>query len=266
MDKILNFYIDDSGARNPNKPGIPTAQGHDFFAFGGVLIKEEDEAAARMHYAQFCSTWGIRYPLHSVEIRHRSKNFSWMRKLEPREHSQFFEGLEELLLTLPVVGHGCVIDRPGYDRRYNEVYGFNKWSLCKTAFTVCVERAAKYAKSIGHKLRVLPERCGPKEDQILKQYYLSLKTVGNPFDEARSAEYQPLSSQEYQSLLYEFREKRKSSPMAQIADLYLWPICMGKYNPNYQPYERLLKQGKLVDSFLADSERGRLGIKYSCFD
>src|SRR5262249_9171562 len=117
--------------------------------------------------------------------------------------------------------------------------------LCKTAFSVVVERAAKYARSIGHRLRVLPERCNSKDDKILEGYYSDLKAGGLPFSGETSGKYAPLTSEQFRDTLYEFRPKQKSSPMAQLADIYLWPICMGGYHRSNRTYARLWKTASL---------------------
>jgi hypothetical protein len=71
MPRILNFYMDDSGTRTPDRKPLPFRPNvRELFALGGVLINEEDEAPARKLYADFCDRWSIGYPLHSVEIRH----------------------------------------------------------------------------------------------------------------------------------------------------------------------------------------------------
>ena len=60
-------------------------------------------------------------------------------------------------MNIPVFGHACVIDRPGYNHRYREKYGRQTWMLCQTAFAVVCERAAKQAIREGRKLRVYVE-------------------------------------------------------------------------------------------------------------
>ncbi len=76
MPRILNFYMDDSGTRSPNRKPLAYRSGvRDFFALGGVMVNEEDEASARSLYDQFCAKWSISYPLHSVEIRNRKQAF-----------------------------------------------------------------------------------------------------------------------------------------------------------------------------------------------
>jgi hypothetical protein len=266
MSKVINLYIDDSGTRHPDhKPSLPK-HGHDYFAFGGILIKQEDEQKARELYSKLCARWEINSPLHSVEIRNKTKNFKWIGKLNKDEQSLFIEELYTVLSQSPLMGVACVIDRPGYNYRYREKYGRERWSLCKTAFKVLVERAAKYADSQAYKLRVLPEKCNPQEDRVLKGYYDDLKTMGMPFSQSTSSKYRPLEAKDFKRLLYEFKLKEKTSPMIQLADLYLWPMAIGGYDQNNRTYQRLLEDGKLIDNLYSQEEILHLGIKYSCFD
>ena len=54
--------------------------------------------------------------------------------------------------------------------------------------------------------------------------------------------------------------------MAQLADRYLWPICMGGYHTSNRPYQRLTGDGKLIDCHIKEDERPMLGSKHSCFE
>jgi Protein of unknown function (DUF3800) len=265
--KVANFYIDDSGTRHPDhKPGTKAAHGYDWFALGGVLIKSEDEAEARNLHKEFCERWEIKTPIHSVEVRSRTLNFHWLKDKTKEIQDEFYEALYQLMKAAPVTGLACVIDRPGYNARYLEKYGRQRWSLCKSAFTIGVERAAKYARSIDYLLRVCPERCNKPEDGMLKGYYEDLKRDGPPFDTSRSEKYRPLTGAEFRETLYELRPKMKTSPMAQFADLYLWPMCMGGYNPGCLPYKRLLEDGKLIEVGMPLDDAPMLGTKYYCFE
>jgi hypothetical protein len=58
----------------------------------------------------------------------------------------------------------------------------------------------------------------------------------------------------------------KKVPMAQIADLVLYPMAKGGYDPNYRPYRRLIEASRLMDALLEPEEHPTLGVKYSCFD
>jgi hypothetical protein len=267
MDDVINFYMDDSGTRHPDhKPGKRAAHTNDWFALGGILEKDSDETVVRKAHCCFCCKWGITSPIHSVEVRARTKEFLWLERRPKRDQDIFYEDLYQLLKAVPVTGLACVIDRPGYNSRYREKYGRKRWSLCKSAFTIGVERAAKYARSRNCRLRVLPERCNKKEDRVLKGYYEDLKVIGQPFDPTTSEKYRPLTPTQFEETLLEFLPKAKSSPMAQFADLYLWPICMGGYNDETRPYRRLKEDGKLIECTLPEADWPMLATKYYCFD
>jgi hypothetical protein len=265
MPSVTCLYLDDSGTRNPNhKPSKD--QFRDWFSLGGIMIKEEDEPHARALHAAFCARWNITYPLHSSEIRTRSENFSWLRTLPPDLYNQFMEDLGNTLVAMPVLGHACVVDRPGYDKRYRETYGRQTWMLCKTAFTVVTERAAKIAKSEGRLLRIFPESGDPSANNKVQGYYREMKLVGMPFAASTSGKYAPLTQAELAQTLYSFRFKNKTSPMAQVADLYLYPICRGSYDGTYYPHKVLREKMKLVDCVLPPETLEQCGIKLSCFD
>jgi len=267
MADVLNFYIDDSGTRHPTRdPGRKPEHGYDYFALGGILVREQDERAARVLHRSFCRKWGITYPLHSSEIRSRNGNFLWLRGLSEDDWKAFYEDLYLLMRDAPVIGLACVIDRAGYNNRYLEIYKQKPWSLCKTAFSVVVERAAKFARKSELRLRVAPERCNKPEDRLLESYYDSLKNDGTPFAQVSSGKYQPLQSDEFMATLYEFKLKDKSSPMSQLADLFLWPICMGGYHASNRPYDRLMSDGKLIECHVDEADWPALASKYSCFD
>lgn len=265
MPKVINLYIDESGTRHPDHNPKPQDK-PDYFAFGGILIKDEEEIIARELYKDFCEKWSISYPLHSVEIRGKHENFKWIGELNKEQQKIFIEELYQLLYKAPIFGIACVIDRPGYNNRYKERYGLQRWRLCKTAFNILVERAAKYADSQDYRLRILPEKCNKQEDQLLKEYYEILKQNGLPFNESTSSQYAPLKSQEFQKILYEFKLKEKSSPLVQLADLYLWPMAMGGYDTQNRTYKRLLENKKLIDCFISEENIPQQGIKYSCFE
>ena len=267
MVKVINFYLDESGSKCPDRnpqeqlPG----HGHDFFAFGGVLLKDEDENQARQPYQHLCNKWNINYPLHSTDIRNCAKDFHWLNS-DKNKRNKFLTDISNLVVQIPAIGIACTIDRPGYNYRYKDKYGSDRWNLCKTAFNIVVERAAKYANQEGYRLRVLPERCSKQDDNKLKRYYQDLKTSGMPFNQTNSSQYSPLTPQEFKNILYDFKPKYKSSPIVQIADLYLWPMAMGGYDKNNYPYKHLLKNNKLIDCLYNCEEVRYLGIKYSCFD
>ena len=267
MVSTLNFYLDDSGARHPDRnPGTRADHGYDWFALGGVLIEDEAEERARSLHAAFCERWRIDYPLHSVDIRGRTGNFLWLLTAKNERRDAFYEELYQLMRSVPALGIACTVDRPGYNARYKERYNEKRWLLCKTAFCIVVERAAKYARSKARKLRVFPEKCNKIEDRTLRGYYDALRTEGSPFAPNTSDKYKPLSQAELHDTLYEFMPKNKTSPMAQLADLYLWPICVGGYHASNRPYKRLMEDGKLIECVMPREAWQAEASKYSCFD
>lgn len=271
MSTIINLYIDDSGTRHPDKKmGRAPAHGNDWFALGGILIKESDEDRARKLHQTFCRKWkvdGKLTPLHSSEIRARKSNFAWIEELSTSKQTEFYEDLYCLMRDCPVLGVSCVVDRPRYDLRYRASYGRNLWGLPNTAFPVLIERSLKYAISNNSKLRVLVEKSNKSADHQLMNYYRDLRNKGMPFGENMTG-YSPLSGSDFVSGLHEFRTKEKSSPLIQLADLYLWPMAIGGYDKNNRPYRRLCDDKKLIDQWVIDNggDINCEGIKYSCFE
>ena len=262
MPKVINFYLDDSGTRHPDhKPGKRPAHGADYFALGGILVTLEDEIEARRLHTEFCDKWELTSPIHSSEVRGRHKGFLWLEDLTVDDRKEFYEALYQLMKAAPVVGLACIIDRPGYNERYKEKYGDQRWMLCKTAFNIAVERAAKYANEQGCRLRVSPEKCNKPEDALLKGYFGELKNTGMPFEAEKSEKYGPLSPSDFAKILYEFKPKAKSSPMAQLADLYLWPMCMNGYHETNWTYRRLKEDGKLIEHVIPTDAVEKLGTK-----
>lgn len=262
---LLNVYIDDSGTRHPNH-APPTSVAGDWFALGGVVIREEDEAEVLRAHTEFCSRWGIDYPLHSVKIRNRSKKFAWLASETKERQDEFYADLDAFMLSIPVLGHSCVIDRPGYHHRYYEQYGRQRWHLCKTAFSVICERVAKFAVKTGRRVRIYVEETDKPSDNRLREYFAELRGKGMPFDQTSSAKYGPLSKEEMAYRLVELRFKTKSSPLIQIADLYLYPLCRRGYGDDYGPANDMNANGKIIDNILDDQDRPVMGVKYSCFD
>jgi hypothetical protein len=197
MPNVLNFYLDESGTRHPKRtPGKRAKHGYDWFALGGVLVRQEDEPEARRLHNEFVSRWNITKPLHSSEIRSQQSGYLWIRSLGEHQLRDFYESLYGLMRDAPVIGLGCVVDRPGYNHRYLDLYQQQPWLLCKTAFSVVVERAAKYARNLGCQLRVAPERCNKAEDALLRGNYDSLKSSGPPFATGSSEKYAPLTAEQ----------------------------------------------------------------------
>jgi len=265
---IINFYVDDSGARHPGRAENQTWNAHcHWFALGGILIAERDEEGARQLVDAFRARWPQMKdaPLHSYEIRNRRDGFHWLKTAGDEQHAAFMRDLSQLMGELPMLGVACVVDGPGYNARYHEKYGERRWMMCKTAFVIAIERAVKHALTRKAKLRVLVERSDKTAERDLLGYYDSLRRDGHPFDAVRAGGYEPLSKEDYALVLYEFAVKQKSSPMIQLADLVLWPLCRGGYDAQYAPYTHLRATRKLLDCIYPGEEVSR-GTKYSCFD
>ena len=237
----------------------------DCFGLGGVLIDKENLDAVWDAHREFCDRWTIAYPLHSYEIRGGRGNFSWLKN--PERAVEFLPDLEQFLISLPVMGIAAIIHRPGYVARYAERYDGRPWRMDKTAFSILIERSAKYARSKERRLRVFFERSGKQEDRDIAVFMKELKVEGMPFDSDNAAVYRGLEANEFRELvLGEPKGRTKNTPMLQIADLYLYPMAKAGYDASYKPYLALMRAGRLIDSVLSSGDRPLLGVKYSCFD
>lgn len=266
MTRKYVLYFDDTGSRDPDRTDFPDRKDTmDCFGLGGFLLKAEDIPELRKKHAAFCAEWRIDYPLHSSNIRGGRGKFAWLKK--PETAGLFFPALEEFLLSLPIIGIACVIHRPGYVARYKDTYKESLWYMCKTAFSILLERSAKYADQNGRTLEVVFEGAGKKEDRDIKRYLKELKHSGSPFSQQNSHGYSPLSAEDLQRIvLGEAHQKTKAVPMLQIADLVLYPIAKGGYERTYRPFLKLKQAGKLIDCYFEAEEIPFRGIKYSCFD
>lgn len=267
MPEKLLLFVDDSGSRNPDhKPPIERQDRLDWFGLGGILISDADVRLAVDLHKAFIESWGIDCALHSTKIRGRRKEFSWLGQDAARA-AKFHGELSKTLLDMPVLGIACVIDRPGYNARYKEKYGADRWLMCKTAYTILVERATKHAKRRDATLEIYFEGAGKEEDRNLLSYHKGLKSDGMPFDQSRSEQYGSLSAEDFRNVvLGDPHRQTKANALIQIADLYLYPLVKGGYEPAYPPYIDMLREGKVVDAVVDQAEVASLGVKYSCFD
>lgn len=266
MARRLNLYLDDSGERRPLRSRQSNgAGGFDYFAVGGLIVMDEDEAHVRKLHDDLVEKWNLRGPLHSSEIRSKRGNFSFLHNLAKPVHDEFLGDLNTLFERSPIFGVGCVIDRPGYIGYYSTQLQGIPWNLCKTAFSVVVERAAKFAISQGVKLHVFIERCNKTDDDLIRDYFAQLRSDGMPFNAGTSEKYCPLNHVQLADVLDGLTFKFKTSPMVQLADLILWPICMNGYKVNNRTYRELHEQRRLIDCHLPAEQISSLGIKYSCF-
>lgn len=257
------LYLDESGSPKPD----PNDSAR-FFAMGGVLIERSNEDTIKTLVADFKSRWHIadEIPLHASEIRSRKKRFAWLGKLSEKDQALFMEDLAKTIISCPMIVHACIVSRDGYLKRYLDKYGENTWEMMKSAFSIAVERAAKYAALKDGSLMVYFESAGKKEDTLLKQYFKELRSQGHPFDTTKASKYSPLSTGELSKLLRGIDSKKKSNPVMQLADLCLYPVIQGKEQPDNKAFLALKDANLLVDCYLEPNQLGDLGIKYYCFD
>ena len=207
---VMNLYLDDSGTRNPDRsPGQVPGHGYDWFGIGGIMLRDEDEDVFRAAHAALRTKWKITGPLHSSEIRSKTDGFRWLRGLPPETQTEFIADITALATRPELTVIACVIDRPGYNHRYLLKYGRDRRDLCKTAFSIVVERSAKYARDLGCRLRVNIERSDKKTDRLIHGYYDELRGKGHPFDARSAAKYGPYVATDFAETLYEFRTKDK---------------------------------------------------------
>ena len=271
MNTQKNKYIlcfDDSGSRDPDRTDMASLirdDKMDWFALGGIIVKEEDVKAVVRQHQLFLQKWNIDYDLHSTKIRGHHGKFAWLKKKE--NSTLFYSELGQFLVSLPVICIACVIHRPGYVIRYREKYNERLWQMCKTTFSILVERTAKYVDKQNGQLEIIFEGSGKKEDSDIIQYLRSLKSTGNPFNPATSQDYKPFTAEDYSRVIIgEPRRKTKANPLLQIADLLLYPLAKSGYNAEYPPFKALIKHNKIIDCVIPPEDMPFMSIKYSCFD
>ena len=132
LSPVMHLYLDETGARHPDRAAAVSKHGCDWFAIGGLLINEEDIDHAKAELAAFLSGWPqIRSPLHLTDMRSEHKGFAWLGKLDVEERSRFWSEYRRFLARVKVAGTACVIDRPGYVAR-----GYTWADISGTATTV----------------------------------------------------------------------------------------------------------------------------------
>lgn len=257
-----SLYLDDIGS---GTPGLKD----DFavFGLGGCLMKRSDEPTILKTLRQFKQKWGIKLdiPLHGSEIRSRKERYRWLRNDE-EECKQFKNELLEMVLSLPVVVHGCIVDRVGYYKRYHQKYSRNPWNMRKSAALIILERSAKYVQSLGGRsLTVTFELCGKAEDTLFRQCYNDLRNQGNQFDQSNSAKYKPADAAALSTILsptlYAFN---KDNELLQIADACLFPLATSRSGKPNAAFEGFKSRKMLIDELV--SEPLVMGAKFYCFD
>lgn len=262
----LIYYMDETGNRQPDKKSDRSRLGRDWFGLGGYLIRGEDEAEAKRLHGEIVDKWKVPTPFHFTDMLSEKKGFSWLGRLSQRDRDRFWGDYREFLSSVPAMGTGCIIDRPGYVARgYLEKHPDTKWLLCRSAFDITVERAAKYAISQGRKLNVVFESDIAINDTV-KCYFANLKANGLEFDGANSAKYAPLTQAEFANTLGTIEYKAKASRMLQIADSYIYAIARQKYDRMFPVFRHLRDTRKIINFALDDAESIKaMGIKYYCY-
>lgn len=257
------LYLDDSGSPKPD----PNDQ-YPFFSMGGVVIERSNEDIIKSLLKEFKIRWDIPQgtPLHGNEIRSRKKRFAWLGNLSAEEFNRFQEDLTNTIISCPIIVHACVVSRHGYLKRYLEMYGEETWEMMKSAFTILLERTAKYVSFRNGRLMVYFEAAGKREDRLLKQYFKELRSQGNPFDQTRASKYSPLSVTQLSTLLRGVDSKAKTNDIMQLADLCLYPVVRSQDQPDNRAFLALRDANLLVDCCLEPNQISTLGIKYYCFD
>lgn len=264
----LHLYIDDTGTRCPDIVDAPKRKdGMDHFAFGGYLIDDADAFLIDVEHSKLVKDFELKGPLHSTAIRCRKRQFAWLNRGDETVHN-FYTALNRFVIETPLLATACVIDRPGYDARYGEKYGDDRWGLCKSAYSILIERSVKYAKSQNKKLAVYVEHTGKRENKQLEKYHQDIYENGMPFNTKTSGQYFPLSKDDFRNtLLKKPKFMMKEKARMQLADLVVYALAKGQYDSSYRAYQELIKVGKLIDDSLLEGEqRVQMGIKRYCFD
>jgi hypothetical protein len=258
-----DLYIDDSGSRELDIAPLAQPLTPDAFALGGVLIPSESIGFVIDGIRDLKLDCAIAGHLHSYEIRKKKRNFSWLNN-DPE--LRLYQGINALVGDMPAWATAVVIDRVGYDARYREKYGKDRWQLGRSAYDILIERAAKIADADGRRLKVYVESSGEREDRLIRQYHTNLRTNGLEFAAPTSSKYKPLQAADFARITMKNPEfTRKGNPLNDLADLVLFPLVMAKYNPAYTPYRHLCDTGKVIDARLTNGPT-ECGVKYYCFD
>ncbi len=229
------------------------------------MLRGEDHDAVKHEIFAFMHKWKFKAPLHYTDMHSRKAGFAWLGRRPQREQEAFLAEWREILCRIPVIGIGCVVDRPGYVARGYLAKHSDKWLLCRSAFDITVERAVKIARSERRKLHIVFEQ-DAAINQTITGYFENLKENGLAFNSQNSAKYQPLSQADFAETLGRIAHKPKSHTYLQVADSYIYAICRGAYQKKYW-LSRSLHEAKRLSDYCAPDELGKqVGIKLYCFD
>jgi hypothetical protein len=256
------LYVDDIGSGTPG-----TRDEFAYFGLGGVIVNRSEEAAIRRLIRQFKGEWTIdeKTPLHGAEIRTMKDRFHWLSKLPKEDLVRFKTGIMELVMSMPIIVHGCIVDRERYYNRFYKTYERSTWNMRKSAAAILLERSVKFVRSVGgNSLSVYFELCGNAEDNIFKTAYTELRDQGHPFNKANAEKYAPLDATEAAGLLSEKPfGRKKDNELLQVADLCLFPLATSRNGKPNKAFERFMSDKKLVDTLVGDSTTW---VKFYCFE
>lgn len=266
MNRPITLYMDETGNRHPDKKTDSSRAGRDWFGFGGILVKGEDNDRVRELRQDFANKWNLgENPAHFTDMLSENKKFSWLGRITQEKREEFWDDWRRVLCQSPVMGLGCVIDRPGYVARgYLEKHA-DAWRLCRSAFDITVERAVKIARLEGRKLHIVFEQDAAINETITG-YFKNLKENGLGFDAANSAKYTPLTRLEFAETLGRIQHKPKTHPILQIADSYIYAMSRQAYEKKFWLYRHLRDAKRIADFALENEHLPHMGVKYYCFD
>ena len=257
------LYVDETGTslRSDSNSKYP------FFGIGGILVKRSDLATIATLRTNLNNDWPKinNSPLHSYELRHRTGNFRWLEKEPPGEQARFFQQLSSMIGRVPAIATACIVEKEGYFYRYQKRYGKHLWDMRKSAFSIIVERAAKFVDRQNESMEVCFERSSKVFDEMIIECYKSLIQTGSPFQRNYSSAYNPGNAAFFARVLAGVRQKTKKSPAMQIADLCLFALAQKKIDVNYQPYLTLLENNMVIDQHIPEADIYEIGVKYYCF-
>ncbi|MBP2462840.1 MULTISPECIES: DUF3800 domain-containing protein [unclassified Rhizobium] len=260
----FTLYLDETGARHPDKSsGLPARS--DWFAMGGILIRREEIDSAQAMHSEIATRWGITTPFHITDMINERGRFSWLGRRTQKERDAFWSDYREFLAAVPAVGVGCVIDRAGYAARGYVKKHDDKWLLCRSAFDIVVERAAKFAQANDRKLNIIFESDAAMNG-VIEGYFKNLRENGLGFDKANSGKYKPLTQIELAETLTSIENRPKQNRMLQIADSYVYAIARRGYDKKFDLYRRLIDDSRIIDCVLGGECVPAMGVKYYCFD
>ena len=266
MSRPLTLYMDETGNRHPDKKSDASRLGRDWFGFGGILVKGEDNDEVRALRQSFAEKWKLGdNPAHITDMLSEHKKFAWLGRVSQSQRDEFWDDWRKVLCRAPVMGLGCVVDRPGYVARGYLKKHADAWRLCRSAFDITVERAVKIARLEGRKLHIVFEQDAAINLSITN-YFKNLKENGLGFDAGNSAKYTPLTQAIFAETLGRIQHKPKAHPLLQLADSYIYAMSRHAYDKKFALYRHLRDAKRIADFALENEHLPHMGVKYYCFD